>query len=171
MYSMRRFKIIFLILIFLLSPVMMFGQASLLQEIENIFVTIKDIQGNRLEGYLQSYPDEILVSTEDGKQKSIPFKMIESIKVEKISGGLPGPDELKGKSYYSVRLQNSQEVYTLKKKYTFQLKTSLGVVTKILDPEALKNALQQNIYLTNGPEDNKPLIRDKSAIISLEIKF
>jgi hypothetical protein len=87
--------------------------------------------------------------------------MIESIKVEKIQGGPPGADKLGGESYYSVRLQNSQEIFALQKKYTINLNTDLGVVTKNLDPEAVKNK----------PESDEPFIRDQSVILSLEIKF
>jgi hypothetical protein len=73
--------------------------------------------------------------------------MIESIKVEKIQEGLPGADKLGGESYYSVRLQNNQEIFTLQKKYTFSLNTSVGVVTKNIDPEAVKYFLQKDSTL------------------------
>jgi hypothetical protein len=78
---------------------------------------------------------------------------------------------LGGESYYSVRLQNNQEIFTLQKKYTFNLNTSVGVVTKNIDPEAVKHSLQKDSTLANKPESNQPFIRDQSVILSLEIKF
>jgi hypothetical protein len=168
---MVRFKFIFLVLAFLLTPAIILAQSPLLQEKENIYVMVKDIQGNSLEGYLQLYPQEVTVSTEDNKEKSIPLRMIESIKVEKIQEGLPGADKLGGESYYSVRLQNSQEILTLQKKYTFSLNTSVGVVTKNIDPEAVKHSLEKDSTFANQPESNQPFIRDQSVILSLEIKF
>jgi len=168
---MIRFKFIFLVFVFLLTPAIILAQSPLLQEKENIYVMVKDIQGNRLEGYLQLYPQEVTVSTEDNKEKSIPLRMIESIKVEKIPGGLPGADKLGGESHYSVRLQNSQEIFTLQKKYTFSLNTSVGVVTKNIDPEAVKPSLKKDVTPASRPESNQPFIQGPSVILSLEIKF
>ena len=105
---MIRFKFIFLILVFLLTPAIVLAQSPLLQEKKSIYVTVKDMQGDTSEGYLLLYPQEVTVSTEDNKEKSIPLSMIESIKVEKVVG-LPGSDKLGGESYYSVRLQDSRK--------------------------------------------------------------
>ena len=116
----------FLVLLFLLTPTILLAQAQLLQEKESIYAIVKDINGERLEGYLRFYPNEITVSTKDDQEKSIPLKIIESIKVEKTQGGIPGADQLGGESYYSVRVQNSQEIFTLKKKVTFSLKHQCG---------------------------------------------
>lgn len=168
---MIRFKFVFLILVFLLTPASILAQSSLLQEKENIYVIVKDMQGNRLEGYLLLYPNEITVSMEDDKEKSIPLEMIESIKVEKIQGAIPGADNLGGESYYSVRLQNSQEIFTLQKKYAFSLNTNVGVVTKTIDPETVRDSFRKDSSLATKPESNQPFIRDKSIILSLEIKF
>jgi hypothetical protein len=168
---MIRFKFIFLVIIFLLTPCTILALPPLLQEKENIDVTAKDTEGNRLEGYLQQYPREVTVSAKDNKEKSIPLSLIESIKVEKIQEGLPGADQLGGESHYSVRLQNSQEIFTLQKKYTFSLNASVGVVTKNIDPEAIKYSLQKDSTLSSKPESNQPFIQDQSVILSLEIKF
>ena len=168
---MLRFKLIFFVLVFLLTPAITLAESPLLQEKEDIYVTVEDIQGNRLEGYLQVYPQEVTVSTEDNKEKSIPLSMIESIKVDKIQGGAPGADQLGGESYYSVRLQDSQEIFTLQKKYTITLNTSVGVVTKNLDPEAVKYSSEKDSTLAKKPESDEPFIRDQSVILSLEIKF
>ena len=168
---MIRFKFIFLVMVFLLTPATILAQPPLLQEKENIYVAVKDIEENRLEGYLQHYPQEVTVSTKDNKEKSIPLSMVESIKVEKIQEGLPGADKLGGESHYSVRLQNSQEIFTLQKKYTFRLNTSVGVVTKNIDPEAIKYSPQKDSTPASKPESSQPFIRDQSVILSLEIKF
>jgi hypothetical protein len=168
---MTRFKFIFLILVFLLTPASILAQSPLLQEKENIYVIVKDMQGNRLEGYLLLYPNEVTVSTEDNKEKSIPLEMIESIKAEKIQGAIPGSDKLGGESYYSVRMQNSQEIFTLREKYAFSLNTSVGVVTQTIDPETLRDSSRKNSSLASRPERNQPFIRDKTIILSLEIKF
>jgi hypothetical protein len=162
---------IFLVLVFFLIPAIILAQSPLLQGKEDIYVIVKDIQGNRLEGYLQLHPQEVTVSVENSKEKSIPLSLIESIKVEKIQEGFPGADKLGGESYYSVRLWNSQEIFTLQKKYTFSLNTSVGVVTKNIDPEAIKHSLRGDSTLGNKPESNQPFIRDQSVILSLEIKF
>jgi len=168
---MLRFKLIFFVLVFLLIPAITLAESPLLQEKENIYVTVEDIQGNRLEGYLQVYPQEVTVSTEDNKEKSIPLSMIESIKVDKIQGGPAGADKLGGESYYSVRLQDSQEIFTLQKKYTITLNTSVGVVTKNLDPEAVKYSSEKDPTLAKKPESDGSFIQDQSVILSLEIKF
>jgi len=168
---MTRFRSIFLVLVFLLSPAILLAQSSLLQEKENIYVMVKDIEGNRFEGYLQLYPQEITVSTEDHKEKSVPLSIIESIKVEKIQAGLPEVEKLGRESYYSVRLQNGQEILTLENKYTISLNTSVGVVTKNLDPEAVKRSLQKDSTLANKAESDQPFIRDQSVILSLDVKF
>ena len=97
--------------------------------------------------------------------------MIESIKLEKIQEGLPGTEKLGGESYYSVRLKNSQEIFTLQKKYTFSLNSSVGVMTRNIDPEAVKNSSQKDSSVAGKPESSQPFIRDKGAVLSLEIKF
>jgi hypothetical protein len=168
---MFRFNIIFLALAFLFAPAMISAQSVLIPQEEEIHVIVKDIQGDRMEGYLRDYPKEITVSTGDKKEKSIPLKMIESIKVEKIEGAVPGADKLGAESYYSVQLHNSQEIFTLQKKYTFSLNTGVGIVTKTIDPETLTNSFLKDPSLAGKPEGNQSLIRDRNVILSLEVKF
>jgi hypothetical protein len=168
---MKRFKLIFLVLVFLLSPAITLAQSPLLQKKEDIYVIVKNIQGNRLEGYLQLYSEEVAVSTKDNKEKSIPLELIESIKVEKIQGPIPEIDKLGGESYYSVRLHNSQEIFTLQKKYTFSLNTSVGVVVKTVDPETVKGSSLQDSSLASKHESGQLSIKDKNVVLSLEIKF
>lgn len=164
-------KLIFLVLQFLLTPAMLLAQSQFPQEKESIYAVVKDVKGERLEGYLRLYPDEITVSTKDNQEKSIPLKIIESIKVEKIQGRIPGGDRLGGESYYSVRVQNSQEIFTLKKKVTFSLNTSAGVVTKTLDPEMGQAFVRKESTPTPTSKNEPSLIRGEAVALSLEIKF
>jgi hypothetical protein len=168
---MTRFGFIILGILFLLAPPMVLAQAQFLQEKESIYAVVKDTRGERLEGYLGLYPNEITVSTKDGQEKSIPLKIVESIKVEKIQGGIPGADQLGGESYYSVRVQNSQEIFTLKKKVTFSLNTSAGVVTKTLDPGMGQGFSRKDSSSLLKSQSNQPLIRGEGVALSLEIKF
>ena len=168
---MIRFKFVFLSLLFLLTPTILLAQAQFLQEKESIYAIVKDIKGESLEGYLRIYPNEIIVSTKDDQEKSIPLKIIESIKVEKIQGGIPGAYQLGGESYYSVRVQNSQEIFTLKKKVTFSLNTSAGVVTKILDPQMGQGSSRKDSSSILRSQSEQSLIRGEGVALSLEIKF
>lgn len=124
-----------------------------------------------LEGNLRLYPNEIIVSTTDDREKSVPLRMIESIKIEKIQRGIPGADPLGGESYYFVRMQNSQEIFTLKKKYTFSLNTSAGVVTKTIDPDMARNPTRKDPSSTAKTPSEQSLIRGEGVVLSLEIKF
>jgi hypothetical protein len=58
----------------------------------------------------------------------------------------------------------------LRKKYTFSLSTSLGLVTQTIDPE-IGNFFQKDSASAAKPQGDKPFIRDKSVIFSLEFKF
>ena len=155
-------KFFFLTLIFLLTSTLTLAQTQVQQEKGSIYAIVKDVQGERMEGYLRLYPEEITVSSKDNEEKSVPLKYIESIKLEKIQGGVPGAEQPGGEMYYSVRLQNSQEIYTLRNKYTFSLGTSVGVVTKTIDPGAVQDLFRK---------DSSSTVRDKGVVFSLEIKF
>jgi hypothetical protein len=168
---MMRFKFVFLSFLFLLTPTILLAQAQPLQEKESIYAIVKGINGERLEGYLRLYPNEIAVFTKDDQEKSIPVKIIESIKVEKMQGGIPGVDQLGGESYYSVRVQNSQEIFTLKKKVTFSLNTSAGVLTRTLDPEMGQGSSGKDSSSILKSQSEQPLIRGEGVALSLEIKF
>ncbi len=168
---MRRFKFFFFSLLFLLTPTLLLAQAQFLQEKESIYAVVKDIRGESLEGYLRLYPNEITISTKDDQEKSIPLKIIESIKVEKIQGGIPGADQRGSESYYSVRVQNSQEIFTLRKKVIFSLNTSAGVVTKTLDPEMGRGFVRkESSSIPNSQSEQSP-IQGEGLALSLEIKF
>jgi hypothetical protein len=168
---MIRLKFVFFPLLFLLTPPILLAQAPSLQEKKSIYAVIKGVNGESLEGYLRVYPKEITVSTKDDQEKSIPLKIIESIKVEKMQGGIPGVDQLGGESYYSVRVQNSQEIFTLKKKVTFSLNTSAGVLTRTLDPGMGQGLSGKDLSSILKSQSEQPLIRGEGVALSLEIKF
>jgi hypothetical protein len=166
-----RFKIFLFISVFLLTSTIAMAQNQSPQEKENIFIVVKDIQGEKLEGYLRLDPNELKVSTKDNQEKSVPLKLIESIRLEKIQSGLPGAEQMSEESYYSVRLKNSQEIFSLQKKYTFSLNTSVGVVTKTIDPEMVREFFQKDPSLPTRSKSEQPFIQDKGVIFSLEVKF
>jgi hypothetical protein len=162
--------------IFLLIPFLFFSslnaraQTEAKSEVPDVLAVIKDEKGEVLEGYLRFRPEEVTVSTQDNREKVIPSKYIKSIALEKVKEESPAKDP-KLKARYSVRVENSQEIYTLKKKYTFSLNTNLGMVTKTLDPEVINNYLLKEKSQTVNLEKDKPLIQDKSIVFSLEFKF
>lgn len=160
---LKELKFLFLTLVFLLTPAIALAQTLMPDEKETINPVIKDAQGERT-GYLHFHPEELPVSPKDNQEKSILEKIIQSIKLEKVFGGIPGADRPGVESYYSVRFQNNQDLFTLDKKYTFTLNTSLGLMTKSLDLET-----------TNRPSGKsptgQPFIRDESVVFSLEFKF
>jgi hypothetical protein len=153
------------------APAFTCVQAQDYQGKEDIFVVVKDIQGEKLEGYLRFSPEELLVFTKDNREKSVPLKNIEFIKLEKITGRVPGEGQAGTEGYYSVKLQNSQELFTLRKKYTFSLNTSLGLVTQTVDPEMVGNLFQKDSAPAPKSQGDKPFVRDKNVVFSLEFKF
>lgn len=165
-------KIFFGALIFLLSYSFAQGQSEEQGDKPNIFAVVKDVQGDILEGYLRVQPEEIRVTSKDNQEKIIPSKYIRSITLEKIKDeGLASVDP-KQEIKYSVRLENSQEVYTLRNKYTFSVNTNLGVVTKSIDPELINSLLKDSSNTqTLRTDKEKSFIQDKSIVFSLEFKF
>ena len=172
---MRR-KFFFLILIFFFSYSLAFGQTDTQSEQKdkpNIFAVVKDEQGDILEGYLHSQPEDVTVTSRDNQEKIIPSKFIKSITLEKVKPVGPPNLDPKQETKYSVRLENSQEIYTLRKKYTFSLNTNVGVVTKSIDPETINSVLSRDASQSQatGTDKDKSFIQDKSIIFSLEFKF
>jgi hypothetical protein len=163
--------VFFFALAFLFTSTNAAAQTQATQEKETIFIEIKDYQGQKFQGYLRLDPDEITVSTKDNQEKSIPLKLIESIKVEKIPSGLPGAEPLGEESYYSVRLKNSQEIFKLRKKFTFSLNTDVGVMTRTIDPEIAHELVQKDLSPATDLKSEPSFIRDKNVILSIEIKF
>ena len=141
-----------------------------LEEKKGIYAIVKDGQGDAVEGFLRFSSDELVVQSRDNREKSIPVKYIKSITLEKTKGEVPG-DELKKEATYTIRLENSQEIYTLRKKYTFSLNTNLGLITKTIDPDKVNNLFTKDPSQTAKPDDGKPFVQDKSVIFSLEFKF
>jgi hypothetical protein len=163
-------KFIFLTWLFLLAGPMALAQAPEEKEKPDLLAIIKDGQGETLEGILRFQPDEITVSTKDNKEKQIPSKYIKSITLERIMEGKPWVDP-KQEGWYSVKVENSQEIYTLKKKYTFSLNTNVGLITRTIDPDAINNYLSKETSAAVKSEKDKPLLQDKSVVFSLEFKF
>jgi hypothetical protein len=139
-------------------------------EVPDVFAVIKDGKGEVLEGYLRFRSEEVTVSTKDNQEKAIPAKYIKSITLEKVKEETPGKDP-RLEVRYSLRVENSQEIYTLKKKYTFSLNTNLGMVTKTIDPEVINNYLFKETSQTGKLEKEEPLIQDKSIVLSVEFKY
>lgn len=166
-----RLMVFFLALAFLMTSTTASAQTQVTQEKEIISIEMKDYQGQKFQGYLRLDPGEITVSTKDNQEKSIPLKLVESIKVEKIPSGLPGAEPLGEESYYSVRLKNSQEIFKLRKKFTFSLNTDVGVMTKTIDPEITHELFQKDLSAATDLKSEPSFIRDKNVILSLEIKF
>jgi hypothetical protein len=164
----RRFIFIFLLIFFSRSLAM--GQSEDPKDEPNIFAVVKDVRGGILEGYLRVQPEEVTVSKNDEEVK-IPSKYIKSITLEKIKEEGPASIDPKQEPRYSVRLENSQEIYTLRKKYTFSLNTSLGVVTRSLDPETIKGVLSKYTSSEGASDKEKPFIQDEGIVFSLEFKF
>ena len=143
---------------------------SLLEEKKSIYAITRDTQGEAVEGFLRLSSDELTVRTKEGQEKLIPVKYIKSITLEKVKSEVPGED-LRKDVAYSVRLENSQEIYTLKKKYSFSLNTNVGMVTKTIDPETVNNFLNREASRSFKNEMEKPFIQEKSIVFSLEFKF
>ena len=166
-------KFFFLIWIFFLSYSLASGQTDEQKDQPNIFAIVKDGEGDTLEGYLRSQSEEVTVSSKDKQEKIIPSKYIKSITLEKIKEEGPATLDPKLESRYSVRLENSQEIYTLRKKYTFSLNTNVGVVTKSIDPEIINSVISKDASQAQATrtDKEKPLLQDKSIVFSLEFKF
>ena len=166
-----KLKFLSLILMLIISPAVALAQIQDKQENGSIYVVVVDMKGEKLEGYLRLSPEELLVSTKDNQEKFVPLKNIEFIKLEKITGEIPGGDRVGNEGYYSVKLQNSQELFTLSRKYTFSLSTSLGLVSQTVDPESVGNLLQKNSTSSPRSQGDEPFIREKSVVFSLEFRF
>jgi hypothetical protein len=164
-------KSIFVVLLIFFSCSPALGQTEEKRDESNIFAVVKDGQGKVLEGYLRVQPEEVTVSSKDDEEKKIPSKYIKSITLERIKEEGPANLDPKQEPRYCVRMENSQEVYTLRKKYTFSLNTSLGVVTRSLDPETLKSVLSKYVSPVDESDKEKPFIQDEGIVFSLEFKF
>jgi len=163
-------KIFLLIPVLVLSFLNAWAETEGKSEVPDVMAMIKDGKGEVLEGYLRFRSEEVTVSTKDNQEKAIPAKYIKSITLEKVKEETPGKDP-RLEVRYSLRVENSQEIYTLKKKYTFSLNTNLGMVTKTIDPEVINNYLFKETSQTGKLEKEEPLIQDKSIVLSVEFKF
>jgi len=163
-------KLFLLAWMILLTASIVLDQAPEEKEKPDLLALIRDGQGETLEGILRFQPEEITVSTKDNKEKQIPSKYLKSITLEKVKEEKPWVDP-KQEGRYSVKVENSQEIYTLKKKYTFSLNTNVGVITKTIDPETVNNFLSKETSPAVKSEKDKPFLQDKSVVFSLEFKF
>jgi hypothetical protein len=163
-------KISLLVWMILLAPALALAQAPQEKQPPDILALIRDGKGETLEGVLRFQPEEVTVSTKDDKEKQIPSKYLRSITLEKLKKETPWTDP-KQEGRYSVRVENSQEVYTLKKKYSFSVNTNVGVVTKTIDPETINNFLSKEASPAVKSEKDRPLLQDKSVVFSLEFKY
>ena len=136
---------------------------------QGIYAVVKDAQGEKWEGFLRFEADEITVRSQDKQEKKVPVKYLKPIMLEKIRSEFPGEDQKKGVKY-TVRVENSQEIFTLDK-YTFRLNTNLGLTTKSLDPDLVNKLVSKDSLQSARLDDGKPLIQDKNVVFSLEIKF
>jgi hypothetical protein len=68
-------------------------------------------------------------------------------------------------------VQNSQEIFTLKKKISFSLNTSAGLVTRTLDPEMGQGSFRKDSSSIPKSLSEQSLIRGEGVALSLEIKF
>lgn len=177
MFSRINFLKIFYIYFFIFSLAVSSSPIVFAQNLESplfgdkkaIYAVLKDERGEIIEGLLKSGLEEILVQTKDNQEKLIPIKYIKSITLEKTKNLLP-EEASKREATYTVRLENSQEIYTLKKKYTFSLNTNLGLVTKTIDPEIINKIFNKD-QASLKSEDEKPFLQEKSIVFSLEFKF
>jgi len=135
-----------------------------------IYAVVRDAQGEKLEGFLRFETEEITVRSQDNQEKKVPVKFIKSITLEKTKNEFPGEDQKKGVRY-TVRVENSQEIFTLDKKYTFSLNTNVGLTTKSLDPDLINKLVGKDSLQGARLDDGRPLIQDKTVVFSLEIKF
>ena len=150
-----------------------FAQDKLQKDERNTLAILKDSQNSLLEGYVRDRPDEVTLSSRDNRERKVPSKYIKSITLERSTDfGSARLDPTQG-ARYSVRLENDQEIYTLRKKYTFSLNTNVGVVTRSIDPEMINNIVSKDLFSTPKQKsaDDKTLIADRSIIFSLEFKF
>jgi hypothetical protein len=164
-------KFVFIVLLIFSPSSLALGQSEKQWNEPNIFAVVKDGEGKILEGYLRVQPEEVTVSSKDEEEKKIPSKYIKSITLERIKEEGPASIDPKQEPRYFVRLENTQEVYTLRKKYTFSLNTSLGVVTRSLDPETIKSVLSKYASPDGASDKEKPFIQDEGIVFSLEFKF
>jgi hypothetical protein len=142
-------------------PALTHAQLQAPEEKKTIYEVVNDAPGDKVEGYVMVNPDKLTLSTKENQEKSTPPELIEFIKLEKIEGKIP--EGISGEGYYSVRLQKNQEIYRLKDKYTISLNTSVGVLTRMIDPLRTFDVFKDS--------SGQSFIRDKNFLLSLELRF
>ena len=163
----RNLSSLIIFLVFISSPA--FGQGASPQTAEgkkDIFAIVEVGEGKIFEGVLRPNGDTLRVRTQDNQEKTVTVRSVSSISLERIKSVAPIED--RSKEGYAVRLENSREIYTLAQKYSFSLKTNVGVVTKTIDPERVSNLLLKDAAKS---EDGRSLLQDQSVVFKLELKF
>lgn len=153
----------------LLATVTAFGaeEGVLRHEVpRELHAVVRDGQGQDSEGVLRFHVDMLHVETNDRKEKWIPVKYIRSITLEKNRTNQLN-DPFQQETAYVVRVENSQEIYTLKDKYSFSLNTQLGLVTQDIDPDLIQTLFSRD----RSTVSDKPLSQDKSIVVKIELKF
>lgn len=135
-----------------------------------IYVIVKDAEGEAVEGFIPLDSEDLKVRSRENQEKSIPLKLIKSISLEKMKDEAVKLDPHK-EATYKVELNNSQEILTLHKKYTLNLNTNLGMVTKTIDPDSVNRFLLKEPSQASKTEADNPFIKAKSVLFSLEVKF
>ena len=135
------------------------------------YAVVEDLQGKKLEGYLSVYPKEVTVTSKEKEEKTIPLRAIESIKFEKVNLGIPETRQPAGEGFYSVKVKNSQEVYALTKRYSLSINTELGVMIREIDPDTAQSFFRKDPNPASTQPTTDSLIRDKSVLFSIELKF
>ena len=158
---MIRSIVFILSFLFLVAPTLTQAQNQGPEEKRTIYDVAKDAQGDKAEGYVMVNPDKLTLSTKEYQEKSTPPELVEFVKLEKIEGKIP--EGISGEGYYSFRLQKNQEIYRLKDKYTISLNTSVGVLTRMIDPLRTFDVFKDS--------SGQSFIRDKNLLLSLELRF
>jgi hypothetical protein len=135
-------------------------------------ILLQDIQRERSEGYFLLPPGEVMVSAKDDKEMTGPLKYLKSLTVDKIKEESVVADANQ-EAKYSLRLENSQRIYTFRRKYTLSLNAGLGLVTGTVDPASIYSLFSKNSSQTQAIRSGKdePLIADKSLFFSLQLRF
>jgi hypothetical protein len=163
-------KLFLLALISSLSHSLAVAQAEEQEKTPSIL--LQNIQGETSEGYFLLPPGEVMVSAKDDKEMTGPLKYLKSLTLDKIKEESVVADA-KQEAMYSLRLENSQRIYTFRKKYTLSLNAGLGLVTGTVDPASIYSLFSKESSQTQAmrSEKDEPLIGDKSVFFSLQLRF
>jgi hypothetical protein len=163
-------KVFSLVLIWFLFQSFALGQAAQ-EETPTISALLRDLKEETLEKDLPLDMGEIPFSTQENEEKTAPSKYLQSLILEKKKDeSATDPTQ---EARYSLRLENSQKIYTLRRRYTLSLNTSLGLVTRAIDPGIVYHLFSRNDSpaqtLKSGNDES--LIQDRNIFFSLQFTF